>query len=720
MLALPPSISAGEEPKGVNLAASLNVKYCYLDSAGKEISGKAFGDLTGRQLVNGSRENENAVRTPYSILEEKSINVLFEFSRKVAPTDAAILWMWGHNEVQWFDTITVSAGDTRDSLKQFASYAHVERVKSNSAFFTIPLPKDCNHRFFLISVVMKASPDHHMFGVGQMGLYGSVEMLELLNKPRRQVISLTSLPHSPCNLFDVGQEVKLPFKAIAEKDGKAKTVSTVVNYFGEPMDQLENVFDLKEGLPREVNLALRDLPPGYYEIHTTVELCTADGSVQQATEETRFGVARLTRRSAAEALAAGCRFGINANFFAPEGLDAFAMLGLQWLRLPVAYGPNTGTRERPDWKENDALMKTCFEDRPLIPFLEVFTFPQYAYDKHRYAPLNPPDPRNTMPLEEPFKHYLSQVLRRAPKIGGVLEIWNEPWGPLSPEDYSRLAQWTREVVKREMPGTKVGPNLQLDAHMLQVAKLGGFKGMDMLTIHPYAEDFRSSPERSRLRERIHSYRNFLKANAGQELPLYVTEIGWPTPGLGAAANSATQQAQYMARSCLILYAEDVKLIIPYCIQQPETNPAEKEDFFGFVRRNLQPKPVLLAYATVAQLLEGSTFVGDLDLGKDVSALLFRRKDGTRFLAVSTDDVKKSVLIRPYSKQVEMRTIMGDSRKQAIAGNRLAVAVSGDPLYILNVGVELDSQIIARRKAELSQIVSHSSGEFRWFCSASSN
>jgi hypothetical protein len=696
MLALSAIASAGEEPNGVNLAASPNVKYCYLDSAGREISGKALGDRTGRQLVNGSRENENAVRTPYSILEEKSINVLFEFPRKVAPTEAAILWMWGGNAVQWFDTLTVSAGDTRDSLKRLASYEHIARVRSNSAFCTLPLPKNCDHRFFLISVVMKPSPDHHMFGVGQMGLYGSAEMLELLNKPRSQVIALTSLPHSPCNLFDADREVKLPFKTVAEKDGKAKTVSTVVNYFGQPMERLENAFDLKKGISREITLALPGLPPGYYEIHTTVELCMADGSVQQATEKTSFGVAKLTRRSAAEALAAGCRFGINSNYFTPEALDAFARLGLQWFRLLVAYGPNTGTREQPNWSENDALMKTCFEDRPLLPFLQVFTFPQYAYDKHRYEPLNPPDPRNTMPLEEPFKHYLSQALRRAPKIGGLFEIWNEPWGPLSPEDYSRLAQWTREVVKKERPGAKVGPNLQLDAHMLQVAKRGGFQGMDLLTIHPYAEDFRSSPERSRLRDKIHSYRKFLKDNAGQELPLYVTEIGWPTPKRGVAANTETQQAQYLARSCLILYAEDVQLIIPYCIQQPESNPAEKEDFFGLIRRNLQPKPALLAYAAVAQLLEGSLFVGDLDLGKDVSALLFRRKDGTRFLAVSTDDVKKNVLLKPYSKQVEIRSIMGDSRKQEIAGNRLVVAVSGDPLYILNVGVELDSQIIARR------------------------
>ena len=53
------------------------------------------------------------------------------------------------------------------------------------------------------------------------------------------------------------------------------------------------------------------------------------------------------------------------------------------------------------------------------------------------------------------------------------------------------------------------------------------------------------------------------------------------------ANTEHQQAAYMARAALIMFAEDIKAVMPYCMGQPEKNPAEKEHFFGFVRRDLQ-------------------------------------------------------------------------------------------------------------------------------------
>ena len=85
----------------------------------------------------------------------------------------------------------------------------------------------------------------------------------------------------------------------------------------------------------------------------------------------------------------------------------------------------------------------------------------------------------------------------------------------------------------------------VDLEFLQVlfAK-GGLQYMDALSIHPYC--YPQSPEAGNLLGRLDQVRNLMD-QGGKRLPIWVTEIGWPThQGDGRGVDEETQAA-YLAR-----------------------------------------------------------------------------------------------------------------------------------------------------------------------------
>ena len=270
------------------------------------------------------------------------------------------------------------------------------------------------------------------------------------------------------------------------------------------------------------------------------------------------------------------------------------------------------------------------------------------------------------------------------------EIWNEP--PFPAKDFATVAQWVIKGVKAVRPDAIVGPNTGMEQYMVDTAKYGGMAGMDMITTHPYSPDFVRSPEAGELRRNIREGRALVKAATGRDLPVYVTEFGWPTAKGGPMVNTEEKQAAYIVRASIALYAEDVKVITPYCLGQPEEDPNDKEHFFGFVRKDLTPKPVLAAYANMARIIEGSEFVGDLWLGTDIGAMLFK-KDGQPILILYADGAQKKIMIRPGVEHVKIIDIIGGERQVDIVENRLSLILDDNPLYLIGVSPELDAQIV---------------------------
>ena len=687
----------------VNIANAPGVKYSYLDEKGNRTDGSVYKDKDCKLLSDGSSENSSAIASVYGAQKAKTVSVLFEFPARIHPASLEFEWMWGHNPKQWFDRAVISIGDNLNSLKTVASYNHIDRVKSNSVTIKVPLEK-VEGSMVLVSFSQDAAADVYQFGIGDIRIMAPESDLQVMKLASEKRPHLRVDREYPCNIFELGKDAKLRFHALAPLKGTFVLKANVYNYYGDLSDTAEISLPAIAVSETEIPLSFKALEPGYYSVEAVLEWRGEDGGKAEDRLNTSIGMAKTFKRSAAEALEEGCRFGIQTNFGSPESFEACTVLGLQWFRALLCYGPFAEKNGQEDWTRLDTLISEYCVKRPGIGLFEIKTFPLSCYDSERYGK----EPvkswvTNTVPLKEPYQKFIREQIKRVPANQKYFEVWNEPWDGLKPEDFAKISVWTTEAIKQVRSDAVVGPNLGPGAYTSKAIDAGAFAGADMMTVHPYSDDFRSSPEAAGLRERIRGLHQLFKEKLGRDLPLYVTEIGWPTPPEGPfSGNSEKLQARYIVRSSLALYAEDVKAVMPYCLGQSEKDKNEKEHFFGFVRNDMTPKPVLLAYANMARMIDGSEFAGDVNLGKDVGAMLFKKKKKSffgsstieRILVLYTDNAEKSVLLRPGVSQLTVTDIMGREKTVDLKENRLSLRLSDDPIYISGFDGEIDKLIVS--------------------------
>lgn len=223
------------------------------------------------------------------------------------------------------------------------------------------------------------------------------------------------------------------------------------------------------------------------------------------------------------------------------------------------------------------------------------------------------------------------------------------------------------------------------------------QGMDILVLHPYGH-----PERNEVRDKISRIKTYYEQHLGRPIDLYVTEYGSATPPAGPQSNITEQiQAQRAVRSTLCFYAEDVKAIMPHTLSQPETSQTDKEKWYGYFRRDNQPKPGLIALANCARMIDGGKYLGDLFLKQEVGSMLFE-KDGKTILACWTNDMKVDVQIPTGVPQVQLVDIVGKQTTMHCPEGKLALQLTADPIYLVGVSPQLVSQ--SRRGFAKNQFV----------------
>lgn len=149
---------------------------------------------------------------------------------------------------------------------------------------------------------------------------------------------------------------------------------------------------------------------------------------------------------------------------------------------------------------------------------------------------------------------------------------------------------------------------------------GGLSSLDAYSVHPYR--YPGGPEWlggtgdtiAGLRQRIRA------ANNGQDKPIYLSEMGWPTDTNHGTTEA--QQADYVARLYAVALGNGVKRIYWYDLVNDGSDPANAEHNFGMLRQPVTattdypvsvtanaPKPSLVAQAVTARMLGGKTFQG---------------------------------------------------------------------------------------------------------------
>jgi hypothetical protein len=140
---------------------------------------------------------------------------------------------------------------------------------------------------------------------------------------------------------------------------------------------------------------------------------------------------------------------------------------------------------------------------------------------------------------------------------------------------------------------------------MDLMELGGGSYMDGLSLHHYVFDKEPSNP-----EQLAPWLQSLHADIGsrlngRDLPIYITEVGWPTH-FGRKRTSPDLVAAYLSRLFFSLRTLDfVKGIWWYDLRDDGPDPFRLEDNFGLVGSAYSPKPAYETLAMVAPLVSDS-------------------------------------------------------------------------------------------------------------------
>ncbi|HBC88382.1 MAG TPA: hypothetical protein DCZ94_15645 [Lentisphaeria bacterium] len=495
-------------------------------------------------------------------------------------------------------------------------------------------------------------------------------------KPAGNAISVSVARNRPCNLFTPDQNVSFESAIKGAVTGKGTVKAELVDGFGKTAMTKDFAFDHESGKPTKLQMDFGKVPRGYYELKYTASVQSGDTKTPDFSGKSTLGVMEFANRTGAEVVGKDYRFGMKwwgGVIDKPETLDMMQKLGLQWTR------------------DIHTSVPQMLKDAPnLVLVTKVERFPKELYDEQKYGPMVEWEKNygkgawtlKTLPKKEAYQKWLAEGIAQIPKDQKVFEIWNEPWDKMSPEDFATISQWIVDVILKDRPDAIIGSNLRGDMseyeYDAKVIKAGGMKGMKMVCLHPYA----GSEDRGWLR----SYRKWISEKTGVPMSIYVTEYGSHSTPEGPAKRSELEQARRVVTQSLALYAEDVKALIPHWVGQSEKNPTYLEDWFGFIRRNQEAKPALVALANLARLIDSGKYLGDLWYGTGVGASMYQ-KDGRNILALWTLGGEKEIEIETGSKELVLGDMFGAEKAMKPEGGKLKLKIGEEVQYVIGLGAD---------------------------------
>jgi len=249
------------------------------------------------------------------------------------------------------------------------------------------------------------------------------------------------------------------------------------------------------------------------------------------------------------------------------------------------------------------------------------------------------------------------------------EVWNEWQGTIgattagSPDDYLRLLSATAATLRLVDPAIRVLADEVIiadgdEALVSRMARTRVFDTIDGITVHPYffnRGDNRTPEEWAR---RMLLYDAVLSRHSGRRsVPLWVTEIGWPSHA-GRYGVSRQRQAAMAVR--LFLLARTLPMVPGiwwYDFQDDGSDPTEPEHNFGLVTTDFTPKPALPALAAVNRQLQGARFLRRIEAGDPRSwVLAFQTASGEEAWALWHTDEAAPRTVRLSGALPELRLL----------------------------------------------------------------
>lgn len=227
------------------------------------------------------------------------------------------------------------------------------------------------------------------------------------------------------------------------------------------------------------------------------------------------------------------------------------------------------------------------------------------------------------------------------------EIWNE-WNigggkkPKErygdPTDYVKLVEQSSKSIKKIIPqaeiiGGAIGDDIPDWPWLRKAIAAGLLNHIDALSVHIYNH---SIPlHRGGAKEMIYrlemAQRIIREAAPTRQIPIYITEIGWPNnEGKGGVSvdDAATQALIFVLESFQFNY---VKGIWFYEFQDRGRDKLEREDNFGFLNVDGEEKPIGCALRSAGKLLKDASLIKS-KTHNDTRIMLYKLASGDQLLA----------------------------------------------------------------------------------------
>ncbi len=215
-----------------------------------------------------------------------------------------------------------------------------------------------------------------------------------------------------------------------------------------------------------------------------------------------------------------CSHLIREEFGAHQrSMEMMREAGIQWIRADFSWSRIQPAEHEWNFERCDTILASAAErDIDILPILNY---------NNRFA--NPAWQHLDM-----WETYVNKVVTRYQKQLPVWEVWNEQnlqnfWQNPDPANYLTLLKRSYETIKAVNPEllTAVGGYAGVPFDFIEsIYQLGGGKFFDIMNVHPYSHPM---PPELTLEERLIELRRVMSRYGDADKPIWITEIGWPTP-----------------------------------------------------------------------------------------------------------------------------------------------------------------------------------------------
>lgn len=447
---------------------------------------------------------------------------------------------------------------------------------------------------------------------------------------------------------------------------------STLNAWGEPVSS--GTAPVKKG---KYQLKLRMPEEGYYKLK--VEAYQAGAIVK--TTETTFAILPEFDLSTVTESPFGIQthYGINWN---KEMIPLLKYAGTKNVRESFYWSEVEVNKGQYSYNPKFTLPMQSFKEFNIDPFL-VLAFSNKYYDGGK-----------TPYTEEAHTAYANYVRSMLGKFGNQLksvEMWNEfnlPFfGGNGPADsradiYFNLLKKGYEASKLVRPDLNVvgGATAGIPQEWLEdVFELGGLDYMDSLSVHPYR--YPQTPEG--LLEEIDSLNQLVRDhNDGETIPLWFSEIGWPTH-LNPTGVDENTQAAYLIRSYVLSMAAGVEKIFWYNLMDTGTDKLNNEHNFGIIHNtgdalgSYTPKPSYVALSTLTRQLTNANVVS-----QDITDSIYHYKfeKNTKNIHVLWSKDKKDVTLNTHNPVI-VTDMMGRKTTYKSVQGKVYLTLTGEPLFV---------------------------------------